>query len=202
VPDKHITVLVADDSALVRYALMALAREVLGDVTFAEAHDAESVVRAARLHPGLRLALVDIMLQGTQEGWHLLELTRRHPQLPIIVVSSLPAAEVMRRVMTIRSVRAYMSRLRQAIQTVALELEIPLAQTATGGASQAATLTPRQEQIRGLLRQGLSNKVIASALGISEGTVKNHITEILRTLKATNRTQAARMNLQEDQAQT
>ena len=42
-----------------------------------------------------------------------------------------------------------------------------------------------------MLRQGMSNKAIAGALGISEGTVKNHVTEILRMLNATNRTQAA-----------
>ena len=42
-----------------------------------------------------------------------------------------------------------------------------------------------------MLSQGMSNKAIAAALGISEGTVKNHITEILRMLNATNRTQAA-----------
>lgn len=52
-------------------------------------------------------------------------------------------------------------------------------------------LTPRQEEVRRMLRQGLSNKVIAATLGISEGTVKNHITDILRLLNATNRTQAA-----------
>ena len=52
-------------------------------------------------------------------------------------------------------------------------------------------LTPRQEEICGLLRRGMSNKTIAGTLGISEGTVKNHVTEILRALNATNRTQAA-----------
>jgi DNA-binding CsgD family transcriptional regulator len=54
-----------------------------------------------------------------------------------------------------------------------------------------ARLTARQEQIRALLRAGMSNKRIAAELGISEGTVKNHITEIFRILKANNRTQAA-----------
>ncbi len=52
-------------------------------------------------------------------------------------------------------------------------------------------LTPRQEMIRTLLRQGMSNKVIGAKLGISEGTVKNHISEIFRVLKVSNRTQAA-----------
>ena len=54
-----------------------------------------------------------------------------------------------------------------------------------------ARLTARQEQIRALLRAGMSNKRIAAELGISEGTVKNHITDIFRILKANNRTQAA-----------
>jgi DNA-binding CsgD family transcriptional regulator len=55
----------------------------------------------------------------------------------------------------------------------------------------AQVLTPRQDQIRMLLRRGLSNKMIAAELGISEGTVKNHISEIFRVLKTSNRTQAA-----------
>jgi len=55
----------------------------------------------------------------------------------------------------------------------------------------SAALTPRQEEIRLMLRQGMSNKMIAAVLGISEGTVKNHVTEILRVLNANNRTQAA-----------
>jgi len=54
-----------------------------------------------------------------------------------------------------------------------------------------AVLTPRQAKIRELLRTGMSNKIIGAELGISEGTVKNHISEIFRVLKVTNRTQAA-----------
>jgi DNA-binding CsgD family transcriptional regulator len=53
-------------------------------------------------------------------------------------------------------------------------------------------LTARQEQIRTLLRVGMSNKLIAAELGITEGTVKNHITDIFKILKTNNRTQAAR----------
>jgi len=54
-------------------------------------------------------------------------------------------------------------------------------------------LTPRQHEIRGLLRQGLSNKMIAGELGISAGTVKNHLTGIFKALHAANRTQAAQV---------
>lgn len=45
-----------------------------------------------------------------------------------------------------------------------------------------------------MLRQGMSNKTIAGALGISEGTVKNHVTDIMRVLNASNRTQAAQLD--------
>lgn len=54
-----------------------------------------------------------------------------------------------------------------------------------------AALTPRMQEIRSLLRQGLSNKHIAQKLNISEGTVKNYMTDIFRLLSVTNRTQAA-----------
>lgn len=52
---------------------------------------------------------------------------------------------------------------------------------------------PRQEEVRALLRQGMSNKLIASTPGIRKGTVKNRLTEILRALGASNRTQAAHL---------
>lgn len=54
-------------------------------------------------------------------------------------------------------------------------------------------MTPRQAEIIRMLRQGMSNKAIAGALGISEGTVKNHVTDIMRVLNVSNRTQAAQL---------
>jgi DNA-binding NarL/FixJ family response regulator len=44
----------------------------------------------------------------------------------------------------------------------------------------------------------MSNKRIAAQLGISEGTVKNHITEIFKALNTSNRTQAARHEIAAD----
>lgn len=51
-------------------------------------------------------------------------------------------------------------------------------------------LTPRQSQVLALLREGRSNREIAQALGISEGTVKIHVTAILKGLGVRNRIQA------------
>ena len=52
-------------------------------------------------------------------------------------------------------------------------------------------LTERQKQVMGHIMQGQANKHIAWELGVSEGTIKLHVSSILRALRATNRTQAA-----------
>jgi DNA-binding NarL/FixJ family response regulator len=51
-------------------------------------------------------------------------------------------------------------------------------------------LSPREIEILGFVSRGLSNKEIAAALGISDQTVKNNITSILRKLHVNDRTQA------------
>jgi DNA-binding NarL/FixJ family response regulator len=56
-------------------------------------------------------------------------------------------------------------------------------------------LTDRELQVLGLLAQGLANKQIAVALGISEHTVKFHVSSIYTKLNVTNRTEAVRTGL-------
>lgn len=57
-------------------------------------------------------------------------------------------------------------------------------------------LTEREIQVLQLLAQGLANKQIGAALGISEHTVKFHVSSIYTKLGATNRTEAARLGVQ------
>jgi DNA-binding NarL/FixJ family response regulator len=52
-------------------------------------------------------------------------------------------------------------------------------------------LTPRESEVLGLVRQGLANKQIARRLGISERTVKAHLTSVFATIGVADRTQAA-----------
>jgi DNA-binding NarL/FixJ family response regulator len=55
----------------------------------------------------------------------------------------------------------------------------------------AGSLSPREREVLQLVATGLANKVIAIRLGISEGTVKAHLTRIYQQLGVTDRTQAA-----------
>ena len=57
--------------------------------------------------------------------------------------------------------------------------------------SQAVDLTPREAEVLGLVRQGLANKQIARRLGISERTVKAHLTSVFQRIGVADRTQAA-----------
>jgi DNA-binding NarL/FixJ family response regulator len=52
-------------------------------------------------------------------------------------------------------------------------------------------LTPRQREVLALLSEGKSNREVAAALFVSEGTVKNHVTQILQALGTRDRTRLA-----------
>ncbi|MBR1399075.1 MAG: response regulator transcription factor [Alphaproteobacteria bacterium] len=62
----------------------------------------------------------------------------------------------------------------------------------TENEEETVTLTPRQTEVLNCIAEGLSNKQIAGKLGLSEGTVKIHITLLMRSLNVTNRIAAIR----------
>lgn len=192
------TVLVADDHELMRDGIKMLVASMWGNVRFLEADDGESLLRAAVLCPTVRLGFVDLNMPGMCNGLLLVELARRHPNIPLVAISAVTSPDLVRRTMDVAAVRAFVPKsasvdgLRLAIEAAVQGRKLGFSEADCGASNAAArALTPRQEQIRGLLRLGMSNKLIASTLGISEGTVKNHLSEIFRTLNATNRTQAA-----------
>jgi len=63
--------------------------------------------------------------------------------------------------------------------------------TAAAPAPPGEALPRRQREVLALVARGLSNRAIAAELGVTEKTVKNHLTAIMRTLGVTSRTQAA-----------
>jgi DNA-binding NarL/FixJ family response regulator len=65
-----------------------------------------------------------------------------------------------------------------------------------GAVAGEETLTGRELEVLGGLSQGLANKQISLALGISENTVKYHVSAIYAKLGATNRTEAVRIGVQ------
>lgn len=202
---RPLTVLVADDHVLVRDGFKLLVSGILKSATIVEAGDGDSLVRAIRAHSSLSLsplslALVDLNMPGMERGARLADIARANPKLPLVVISALTSPDIVRRTLAIETVYAFVPKsatsehIRLAIDAALQGKKLPFTTAIAKTVGSEFTLTPRLEEVRQLLRQGMSNKLIASTLGITEGTVKNHMSEIFKALNVSNRTQAAQLD--------
>jgi DNA-binding NarL/FixJ family response regulator len=196
----HLTVLIGGGHTLGRYGLRMFVAHIMGNVHHVEVEDLDSLMQTARSHPTASLALLDATMSGMPDGLRLLDFARRHPRIPLVVVTAPADEEAVHLVLDVPAVHAFVpsnasaNALRAVIRSALRGKSLSRSVVNRSRVQPRASLTPRQKQIRGLLRQGMSNKMIACALGISTGTVKNHVSDIFRALNATNRTQAARLD--------
>jgi DNA-binding NarL/FixJ family response regulator len=197
-------ILVCDDHPVfregLRDALAALPAEVV------EAADAASALARVDAEPGIELVLLDLSLPGA-DGWSAFRALRaRHPSVPVLIVSASDDPADMRRALDSGAAgfvpkSASLEVLRSALRLVlAGGVYVPVAALAApaGEAPAAARrraraggLTPRQLEVLVLLSRGLTNREIAGALGIAEGTVKTHVRTLFEVLDVSNRTEAA-----------
>lgn len=196
--------LIVEDHPLFRQALGEAVRLAFPSAQVWEcATLAEAVERAAGVVDGLDLLLLDLMLPEVSGFDGLLLLRARFPGLPILVVSALDDPRMIREALSYKaagfvSKSADQNELGEAISRV-LAGEIyapPSYAAATHGdegdddalAAQLCELTPQQIRVLQMVRQGKLNKQIAFELGISEQTVKAHVSELLRKLNVVSRT--------------
>jgi DNA-binding NarL/FixJ family response regulator len=198
------TILIADDQPLVRAGIKVLVSGVLGDAHFLEVDDGDGLLRTIAARPLVRLALIDLQMPRMFGGLRLSEIAQAQLDVPLVLLSSIISLDLSRKMLGLPTVYAFLAKsastaaVHGAIEAALARRKFadPPPRVSSGRA--AARLTPRQEEIHALLRQGMSNKVIAAELGISEGTVKNHLTEIFKVLRASNRTQAAQLEIAAD----
>lgn len=197
-------ILIADDHPLFREALRGAVARALPGAQLREAADVDALHALVEAEPDADLLLLDLNMPGAQGFSALVHLRARHPQLPVVVVSAREEPAVMRRALDHGAVgfipkSADAATLGAAIATV-LEGERwapPAALTAPAAAAaehdaarRIRDLTPQQLRVLQMLGAGLLNKQIAFELGVSEATVKAHMTAVLRKLGVGNRTQA------------
>lgn len=197
-----IRVLVVDDHAVVRDGLELLL-ERFGSVTCvgAAADGVEAIALTGELHPDV--VLMDLSMP-VMDG---IEATRKivaaHPDTAVVVLTTFADD---RHVMAAIDAGAVGYLLKDsgpdqllAGVEAAARGESPLDPKVAGAlvASRrrppetAVTLTGREREVLALVAQGLANKAIARRLGISEKTVKAHLTNVFSALGVTDRTQAA-----------
>ena len=199
-------ILIADDHPLFRDALQ---RAVLTAVPQARVHSADSVHALLGLieqFPDAELLLLDPHMPGARGYSALAHIRGQHPGLPTIVVSGHEEAQVARRALA-HGALAYIPKSSSGEEIVAAvravldgDTWLPSRLVGAAGelesgeaaaAAQLAALTPQQFRVMTMIAEGLLNKQIAYDLGVSEATVKAHMTAIMRKLGVNNRTQVA-----------
>lgn len=198
------TILIADDHPLFREALRHAVARVMPDAILREAEDAEGLYALVEDAADADLLLLDLNMPGVQGFSALVHLRALHPQLPIVVVSAREEPGTMRRALDHGAMGFIPKSADAATLGAALahvldgERWAPPAAFAADGAQapehdaaqRVRELTPQQFRVLQMLGAGLLNKQIAYEIGVSEATVKAHMTAIMRKLGAGNRTQA------------
>lgn len=195
--------LVVDDHAVMREGLAVVLRRLEPDAAVLEAGDGATALALAAAHRDIGLVLMDLTMPDAAGLSAVATFVAVHPATPLIVVSSSEAPADVRAALALGALgyvakAANASTLAAAIRLVLSgEVYVPPFMARADGdglapPAAAEVLTSRQQAVLALIRQGASNKEIAYRLGVTEGTVKAHLTTIFRLLGVANRAQAAR----------
>jgi DNA-binding NarL/FixJ family response regulator len=196
--------LIADDHPLFRGALREAVTGLFREVDIAEAGTFEEVTDLAERSGDVDLILLDLSMPGVRGFSGLMYLRAQYPSLPVVVVSANDDPAVIRRCMEfgasgfipktlgIDALRQAVTRVLQGEVWTPPDVDLAPQSDAETAAmiARLATLTPQQVRVLMMLSGGLLNKQIAYELGVSEATVKAHVSAILQKLGVESRTQA------------
>jgi DNA-binding NarL/FixJ family response regulator len=201
-PDRPIRIALCDDQALVLRGLSSLLSDIGIDVAL-EAPDAERLLAALPQRP-VDLIVSDIRMPGLGGIGLIGALRERGDATPVILLTTFDDPDLMMRAVE-AGAQGFLLKdaspedLKAAIQRVAagetLLQPVSLgpvraAWSESTGTDTGAKLTDRERSILRLVAGGYSNKEIARSLHLSEGTVKNYMSDLLVKLDCRDRTHA------------
>ena len=197
-------VLIADDHPLFRGALREALNRQFDRVEVAEAGTFERVVERLETGGEVDLILLDLQMPGVRGFSGLMYLRAQYPSLPVAIVSAnddpvvirhcmeFGAAGFLPKTLGVEALRGAIARVLAGEMWTPPDVELASEADAETAAliRRLATLTPQQVRVLMMLSGGLLNKQIAYELGVSEATVKAHVSAILQKLGVDSRTQA------------
>jgi DNA-binding NarL/FixJ family response regulator len=197
-------ILIADDHPLVLGALRQAVSGAVPGAFIHEASDFESLAAALEETPVMDLVLLDLSMPGVRGFSGLLFLRAERPSVPVIVVSGNDDRAVMRhclefgasafvpKSLDMASMQAAIRAVLDGARWMPPDFDLAARIDPESGAlvRRLSSLTPQQVRVLMMLSQGLLNKQIAYELGVSEATVKAHVSAILQKLDVDSRTQA------------
>ncbi len=199
-------ILVIEDHALVREGLLLALKALEEADTTAEiigARDADEATQLLEANDDFDLALLDLMLPGTGGLAFLGVMRKRFPHVPVVILSALDDADTVLKAMR-QGAAGFVSKasptevlLGALREVLAGEIWLPPEyRELTRKRKRARTvaerygLTKSQARVLELLAEGKTNRDIAEMLGVTEGTVKIHVSAIFKSLGVNNRSQA------------
>jgi DNA-binding NarL/FixJ family response regulator len=200
----HYRFVIADDHPLFRGALREAVSGLFEHVEIGEAGSFEDVAKLLDRGGEVDLILLDLNMPGVRGFSGLMYLRAQYPSVPIVVVSANDDPTVIRRCMDlgtsgfipktlgIEEMRAAIKRVLEGGVWTPPDIDLSAgADTESANLmARLASLTPQQVRVLMMLSEGLLNKQIAYELGVSEATVKAHVSAILQKLGVESRTQA------------
>jgi DNA-binding NarL/FixJ family response regulator len=195
---------IADDHPLFRDALRQAVESVVASARIDEAGSFEELTALLDQDSDVDLVLLDLTMPGISGFSGLIYLRAQFPAIPVVIVSASDDGGTIRQSLDFGASgfipkRFGVDTLRDAITKVlGGEVWVP-ADTDLSSATdpelvrlrdRLVTLTPQQVRVLMMLSEGLLNKQIAYELGVSEATIKAHVSAILQKLGVESRTQA------------
>jgi DNA-binding NarL/FixJ family response regulator len=195
---------IADDHPLFRGALREAVGGLFDRMEIAEAGSFEEVVGLLEHGGEVDVILLDLRMPGVRGFSGLMYLRAQYPSVPVIIVSANDDPTAIRRCMQFgasgfipktlgtEEMRTAIARIINGGVWTPPDVDLNAgADTETAELmARMATLTPQQVRVLMMLSEGLLNKQIAYQLGVSEATVKAHVSAILQKLGVESRTQA------------
>ncbi len=195
---------IADDHPLFRGALRAAVSGEFAAAAIDEAGTFEDVVAQLERGGDVDLVLLDLAMPGVRGFSGLMFLRAQYPSVPVVVVSANDDPAVIRRCMDfgasgfipktlgVETMRAALARVLEGGVWTPPDVDLSGKPDAAIAdlIARLATLTPQQVRVLMMLSEGMLNKQIAYGLGVSEATVKAHVSAILQKLGVESRTQA------------
>lgn len=200
-------ILLADDHALVREGMKHILSELDEIDEIVEADSYTKAIELLDAGSNFDLALVDLAMPGLDNFAGLEAVCAKIGEAPVVVVSAMEGGSDIRQAMDCGASGYIPKTLDSNVVVSALKLVLSggvylppnvlrndepdgRSRGRGRGAGGKARLTPRQHDVLDLMAKGFSNKEIARKLELAEGTVKLHVTALLKALEANNRTQA------------
>lgn len=185
-------VLLIDDHAMFRSGLRLVISSAMAEAVI---HEAGSLQEAIDATPDcVDVVLLDIHLRGLSGLEGLALLKRKWPGVPVLMVSSQSDPETVHMALA-RGAAGFVSKAEtadQIVQAICRVLEGTIAEGLPPAIKlpNARSLTPRQCEVLDLLNQGLSNKLVARRLSLSDNTVRRHVQDILEFFDVGSRAEA------------